>query len=109
MVDDVFGNGNDNVNLKSQCAACSYGEMNFNTVIGNQMINSDSVYTVNLPSTTVTGANDDDIRIAAINQATIDFGDSPASIADKVMVCLPPGTSGGWIAYAYIKLVAVGI
>jgi hypothetical protein len=51
------------------------------------------------------GAADGTIRDAAIAQASTDFGNVALyTIADYVMVCLPPGTSGGgWLAYAYLN------
>ena len=37
------------------------------------------------------------------NQAAKDLGAPLNTIADYVILCLPPGTLGGWIAYAYIN------
>jgi hypothetical protein len=46
-----------------------------------------------------TGAADSVIRNAATSKAQSDLGYPLTTIADHTMVCVPPGTSGGWIAY----------
>lgn len=102
LSDDVFGNGNDLRNLKSQYSACSYNQMNFQKATGQAGI-VDGVYTVTIPSTTVNGVDNGNIRNAVTNQLQSDFGTSSSNVADYVMLCLPPGTNGGWIAYAYIN------
>jgi hypothetical protein len=102
LSDDIFGTAGDPINLKSQYQACSDGKLVFEPVTTNALVGTDGVYTVTLPTTNVTGASDSVIRTAMINQATADLG-SLTSIANYVMLCLPPGTTGGWIAYAYIN------
>ena len=102
LSDDIFGNGNDLRNLKSQYSACSYNQMNFKKATGQAGI-VDGVYTVSLPTTTVNGVDDGTIRNAVTSKLQSDFGTSASNVADYVMLCLPPGTNGGWIAYAYIN------
>jgi hypothetical protein len=102
LSDDIFGTAGDAINLKSQYQACSDGKLVFEPVTTNALVGTDGVYTVTLPTTNVTGATDSTIRTAMVNKATADLG-SLTSVADYVMLCLPPGTTGGWIAYAYIN------
>ena len=102
LADDIFGASGDAVNLQSQYKACSYDQLQFNAVTSNAAVGTDGVYTVNLPGTVVNGNSDQTILWEAVNVATAQLG-SLTSIADHVMVCLPPGTNGGWIAYAYIN------
>jgi hypothetical protein len=74
----------------------------FEPLTTNSLVGTDGVYTVNIPSTVVAGAADGDIVTAMVDKATADLG-SLTTLVDYVMVCVPPGTSGGWIAYAYIN------
>jgi hypothetical protein len=103
LADDIFGTFGDPVNLKSQYSQCSDGKLQFQPLTTNSKVGSDGVYTVSLPTTVVSGASDGTIRDAMVSKAVADLGASLNSIADYVMLCLPPGTSGGWIAYAYIN------
>jgi hypothetical protein len=50
-------------------------------------------------SNTVIGTDNGVIR----NAVTAALGSSFTSQFDHVMLCLPPGTSGSWIAYAYVN------
>jgi hypothetical protein len=102
LSDDIFGTLGDAVNLKSQYSSCSNGKLLFEPLTTNSLVGTDGVYTVSLPTTFVSGASDGTIREAMVNKATADLG-TLTSIADYVMLCLPPGTSGGWIAYAYVN------
>ncbi|KAI2504196.1 Gametolysin peptidase M11 [Fragilaria crotonensis] len=102
LADDVFGAAGDALNLKSQFNQCSYGQLQFEPTTSNALVGTDGVYTVSLPSTIITGAADNPIAWAAVDKATAELG-TLTSFADHVMVCMPPGTSGGWIAYAYIN------
>ena len=96
---EIFGTNGDVVNLKSQYAACSYNQLNFYPTTDNRVNNG--VYTVTITNT-VSGVSDGVIRNAVNSQATAELGDLPSQF-DYVMQCLPPGTNGGWIAYAYIN------
>lgn len=107
LSDKIFGSDGDPVNLKSQFAKCSYDQLVWDKVTNNGVVGGDSVYTVTIPNT-VAGSENGVIREAAINKAAQDLGGvggtNPFShIADYVMVCVPPGTNGGWIAYAYVN------
>jgi len=52
----------------------------------------------------VIGVADSTVRNAVTSALNNQLGQNPCNnIADHVMLCLPPGTSGSWIAYAYIN------
>jgi hypothetical protein len=53
-------------------------------------------------SNTIIGASDSAIR-SAVTSALNAAGFSTPGQAQHIMYCLPPGTSEGWIAYAYIN------
>ena len=93
--DKWFGTSGDTVNLKSQYKACSYDKLIMNAFSNTQV--SDGVTTVTI-SETVSGASDDTIKNAAVTALG-----SLVNEPDYVMLCLPPGTSGSWIAYAYVN------
>jgi hypothetical protein len=103
LSDDIFGTFGDPVNLRSQYSQCSDGKLQFQPLTTNSLVGSDGVYTVTLPSTFVTGASDGTIRDAMLIKAIVDLGEYLNIIADYVMLCLPPGTTGDWLAYAYIN------
>jgi hypothetical protein len=105
LANKIFGASGDVLNLKSLYNQCSNGQLQFEPQ-QNNAIGLDGVYTVSLPNTIVTGADEGSIRDAAVAQASADFGDIALSaIADHVMVCLPPGTTqgGDWMAYSYMN------
>jgi hypothetical protein len=102
LSDDIFGTSGDVINLKTQYRSCSDNQLIFEPLTTNSLVGSDGVYTVNIPTTVVTNAADGDIVDAMVAKATADLG-TLTSLVDYVMVCVPPGTSGGWIAYAYIN------
>ena len=102
--DAWFGTSGDAVNLKSQYEACSYNKLQINPANtsdvspANTTDVSNGVTTVTI-SNTVNGTANGVIR----NAVTAALGSSFTSQFDHVMLCLPPGTSGGWIAYAYVN------
>lgn len=95
--DEIFGTSTDSVNLRSQYQDCSYNQLDFQPTTDFGTGTSVGTTTVNI-SANVSGASDSDIRTAMLNA----LGGKPANV-DYVMLCVPPGTSGGWIAYAYIN------
>ena len=105
LANSIFGASGDVLNLKSIYNQCSNGQLQFEPQTNHNLIGTDGVYTVRLPTTTVIGASDDTIRDAAVAQASQDFGGVALnSIANYVIVCIPPGTArGGWVAYAYVN------
>ena len=50
----------------------------------------------------VIGVDNSLVRDAAVAEGDSALGDMESQF-DHVVLCLPPGTSGGWIAYAYIN------
>jgi hypothetical protein len=101
----IFGANGDILNLKSLYNQCSSGQLRFEPQTNNNLIGTDGVYTVSLPNHNVIGTDNDVIRDAAIDQASVDFGNVALDeIADHVIICLPPGTNGEeWLAYAYVN------
>ncbi|KAI2502870.1 hypothetical protein MHU86_11617 [Fragilaria crotonensis] len=101
LEDDVFGAAGDVLNLKSQYNQCSYGQLQFEPTTSNTIVGTDGVYTVSLPSTFVSGAADNPLpgqQSTKLREAWYSH-----KFADHVIVCMPPGTSGGWIAYGYLN------
>jgi hypothetical protein len=105
LANKIFGASGDVLNLKSLYNQCSNGQLRFEPQTNNNLIGTDGVYTVSLPTTIVTGASDGTIRDAAVSKASQDFGGvALTSVANHVIVCVPPGTAGGgWLAYAYVN------
>ena len=104
MSDEIFGTGADAINLSSQYTACSHGKLNFLPFEGTANSGATvtgGVYEVSI-SQTITGVADGTVR-NAVESATNTALGSRSGKFDYVMQCLPPGTSGGWIAYAYIN------
>lgn len=108
LSDDMFGTGNDPINLKSQFKACSYDALQFEPVIAN--FNGHDIAAgvgeVSL-STSTNGQDRYDAMNAMINAANAKYGSLSTKISngelDYVMLCVPPNTAGSWVAYAYIN------
>ena len=112
LSNDVFGNGVDTVNLKTQYAACSYNQLVFNKAANRNM---SVAVTPNVGDTAISNGVVD-IRVnykksagdgTVVNAVTAElnrvFGvSSPTALANYVMYCLPSGVMSG-IAYAYIN------
>ena len=93
--DEWFGTYGDPVNYKSQIEACSYNAVTVSKFTGSGV--TEGVTTVSI-SNTVSGTSDGVIRDAAdLAVSNLGLG-SP----DHTILCIPPGTSGNWIGYAYI-------
>lgn len=103
LSDKIFGSGSDQHNLKSQYAKCSYNELVFEKATDAGGLINNGVYTLNLPDTVISGVDNGIIRTAALDQGAVEFDKSLEHVADYTMLCLPPGTTGGWIAYAYVN------
>jgi Gametolysin peptidase M11 len=105
LANKIFGASGDVINLKSLYNQCSNGQLQFEPQTNNDLIGTDGVYTVNLPTTVVTDADDSTIKDAALAKASQDFGGVALNtIANHVIVCIPPGTAGGdWLGYAYVN------
>ncbi|KAL7447953.1 hypothetical protein ACHAWC_000232, partial [Mediolabrus comicus] len=102
--DDWFGTSGDTVNLKSQYSACSYGALECNpasktTSTGVAVTNGVHELTI---SNSVTGVDKGVVEAAVVVAGYSDLG-SMRNQFDHVMLCLPPGTLGNWIGYAYVN------
>ncbi len=112
LSNDVFGNGIDPVNLKSQYAACSYNQLVFEKSLDR---NLSTTITPNIGDTAISNgvvdirvnhnktAGDGTIVNAVTTEINRVFGvTNPNQLANHVMYCLPSGVMSG-IAYAYIN------
>jgi hypothetical protein len=111
LSNDVFGNGGDSNNLKSQFAACSSNQLVFDKTPNRRMsyIPNDGGTTditngvVDIKVPYSKSAGDSVVRNAVTTKINSVFGvGSPVELANHVMYCLPSGTMSG-IAYAYIN------
>jgi hypothetical protein len=102
LSDKVFGTTGDEVNLKTWYDECSHGRVNF--VPATSVDNPDIVNGVTEISIAinVNGVSDGTVREAVRTALDAQLQGDWESKYDHTMMCLPPGTSGGWIGYAYI-------
>jgi hypothetical protein len=111
LSNDVFGNGVDSNNLRSQFAACSANQlifqkspnrrMSFNPNDGGTTDINNGVVDIKVPYSI--SAGDSVIRNEVTTKLNSVFGvGSPVELANHVMYCMPSGTMSG-IAYAYIN------
>lgn len=114
LTEKIFGSNGKN--LATQYDACSYGKLKFvptRALNGSPPLRFPGVYEVNL-SVSVKDFSEAQARAHVIRQLREDFGDTnrlPAKFDnahtddslpfDHVMLCLPPGTKGGWIASGF--------
>ncbi len=97
------GAGQDDFNLSSGYDECSYGKLKF-TPTQESSKTENGVLSVTISNVFVENSGIDEIRDAMIEKAKNDLGVSNLQeIADYTMVCIPPGTEGGWVAYAYVN------
>ena len=93
--DSVFGTLGDAVNLKSQYDDCSYGNLTFSPL-------NETVY----PSLSAPGVYEIEVAVSGTSNGVVRnavTASLPSFDFDYVMYCLPPGTDGSWIAYAYVN------
>ncbi|KAL3762703.1 hypothetical protein ACHAWU_001648 [Discostella pseudostelligera] len=110
LSNDLFGNGVDPYNLKSQYASCSYNQLIFNKASDRSMSTTPNDGTTAITAGVVdvkvdlsVAAGDSIIRNAVTTKIDSVFGVSnPYQLANHVMYCMPPGVMSG-IAYAYIN------
>lgn len=98
--DSWFGTSGDLVNLKTQYEACSHGKLNI-IAAQDSIFTADGVHTVSITQTVI-GQSDSVVRTAVVDEVLKDFPDLSTDF-DHVMLCLPGGTSGGWIGYAWVN------
>lgn len=93
--DSVFGTEGDLVNAKYQFEACSFDQIDFTPF--------QDEYTVNgVREITIPFNASGESKMVLQNAVTAALGDT-SDYSDYVMYCMPPGTKGNWIAYAYIN------
>jgi len=108
LSDEIFGTSGDPFNLKVGYDQCSYGKM---TIVPNvdpdvvaqqsNTITEKGVYDVTI-AINVNGASDGVVRDAVSTQLDTVLPNWQTRF-ELTMYCIPPGTSGGWIAYAYVN------
>ena len=101
--DKIFGTGEDKLNLRSQYKACSYDKLNFvpySGVTSTGEYIENGVAEVNVTKI-INGTSSEMIMVAMLQAAFEKYGDLEEP--DHIMLCVPPGTIGGWLAYAYIN------
>ena len=103
--DEIFGTSGDAVNLAERFASCSYGETVMKPFGGTTTTGvpiSNGVFEVTITSSVAnrsSGEVTNDVVAALENR----LGKLSTQF-DHVMLCLPPGTSGNWIAWGKFPL-----
>lgn len=97
--DDVFEDDNC---LKTQYARCSFNQLRFVKATGKEVIGG--VLDIDL-NKNVIGRDRNTVQLEVQDAAKVHFDNNPnwRNAFDHVMICLPPGTAGDWIAYAYVN------
>lgn len=99
-----FGTSGDTVNLKERYERCSYNRLRFvpwsgTTTSGFEITNGVATVTINM---NVIEGDKTTIHNAVTSAATELLGDLPSQF-DYVAMSVPPGSAGGWLAYAYVN------
>lgn len=108
LAGDVFGIGRETtyVSLSERLNACSYGETQvtpYNGVTPNGVTILNGVTEIGI-NVTVNGTLANSVHNTVLRDLRVALGiPNLASVFDHVMLCLPPGTLGTWIAYAYVN------
>jgi len=102
LSNSVFGTNGDAFNLAQGYKDCSHEKLTFIPYEGDNV--SNGVYKVTISSTVANTASSTLVNIIRTQLETdLQVDDLQDIGADHVMLCIPPGSSGGgWIAYAYI-------
>ncbi|KAL3893494.1 MAG: hypothetical protein SGARI_008139, partial [Bacillariaceae sp.] len=103
LADRIFGIHGNSINMRSQYLGCSHNKLDFvpfegSTSSGYQV--TDGVIDVEI-NKDYRGSSRYDVEDALEAAATNVVGN--LGQFDNVILCVPPGTSGGWIAYAYVN------
>ena len=91
----VFGTLDNSTSVASQFQACSFNQLNFVPFSADNVV--DGVLEISLPIT-ISGLPNYKVQ----DSVTEAIGGRPM-YADYVIYCLPPGTTGDWIAYGYVN------
>lgn len=105
LANDVFGDGGDVNNMRSQYLACSYGKLEFMKTqdrTGKTIDIRNGIVTVPLGVSTNVG---DEVMVNSINtELQKQFSTAAGKIADHIIYCLPAGTMAEWdIAWAFVN------
>lgn len=111
LSNDIFGNGVDPANLKSQYSSCSYGQLGFEKAVDRTMLvdpNDDTTHIVNgvvdIKVDLTMNAGDEKIRNAVTKKINSVFGVTvPSELANHVMYCMPSGAMINITAYAFVN------
>ena len=97
--DRIFGTDGDKVNLVSLYNDCSASKLKFIPAVGKNILNGvgEIVLTQNIG-----GMNSVDVDNLVVADGNAKFGELSV-LYDHVMLCLPPGTAGTWLAYGYLN------
>lgn len=98
--DEIFGTSGDVFNLATGFSQCSYNVLNF-VPTPDSRIGGDGVYTVTL-NENVSTLTDGELRQKVVDAATANLGNLSSQF-NHVMLCLPPISGFGGIAYAYVN------
>lgn len=104
LSDSIFGTSGDPVNLRSQYKACSFNKLDFEPVNGASSSGvqvTNGAYDVFI-SQVVTNVDNGIVRDAVITAGNTALGNMESQY-NHVIQCIPSGTSGGWLAYAYLN------
>ena len=108
LSDEVFGTSGDPFNLKVGYDQCSYGKMTIVPTLDSSVVAQQSnpttekgVYDVTI-AINVIGATDAVVRDAVSAQLSTVLPNWETQF-ELTMYCIPPGTQGSWIAYAYVN------
>ena len=86
--------------LSSHYRACSYGKLNFVQSTAHSSIKNG---VISVSSKLASTAGSDRMRDHIIKQVEATTGVQANQLADHVMLCMPSGTMGNSIAYAYVN------
>jgi hypothetical protein len=104
IADAIFGTYGNSISMRSQYLGCSHNKLDLVPFEGQ----TENGYTVTDGIIEVSINEDyrDQTRYVAeegLTKAAEELVGDLARQFDHVILCLPPGTSGGWVAYAYGK------
>lgn len=99
LSDRIFGTDGDQINLVSVYSNCSASKLKFIPATGQNILNG--VGEIVLPQR-IGGMNSVDVDNLVVAVGNAKFGEL-SSLYDHVMLCLPSGTAGSWLAYGYLN------
>jgi hypothetical protein len=105
IVDAIFGTYGNTVSMRSQYLGCSHDKLDFAPFEGTTQYGynvQDGILEVSI-NDDFTGQTRYEAEEGLQKAAEALVGDLESQF-DHVMLCLPPGTAGSWVAYAYGKL-----